>query len=81
MNIEIVITWYKNEPVGFWLNDRLIWEIDKVILDLNLVETKISLPLLSAVKFSSIFMNGLASDRLATLLIAVKLECERLEKL
>ena len=81
MNIEITITWYEHNPVGLWFNDRLIWEDNKIITNTNLLETKVSLPLAEAIKFSSIFINGMISNRLLVLFAAVKTECAKLEKL
>jgi len=81
MNVEITITWYDNEPAGFWFNDRLIWENNKIITETNLLETKISLPFLESIKFSTIFLTGLIADYLVNLLEALKIERKRLEEL
>lgn len=81
MNIEIVITWHENKPAGFWFNDKLVWETEEVITESDLLETKISLPLYEAVKFSGIFINGLTTERLLILYAAIKTETIRLEKL
>jgi len=81
MNIEIVIIWDNNEPIAFWFNDKLIWESDKIIVDIDLLTTTINLPLVEAIKFSLIFTNGLTVDRLIILLAAVEAEVAKLEKL
>ena len=81
MNVEIVMAWSENKPVGLWLNDQLIWETKEVITEINLSEIKISLPILAAVKFCSIFINGITVNDLVLLFREIKSECIKLENL
>lgn len=67
MEIEIMITWHKGKPVNLRFGDRLIWETKEVISDTNFLTTILKLPVLEAVQFCSIFVNGMAIKTLAVL--------------
>ena len=72
MNVEMTIIWHVGKPIAFWFGEQLIWEAKKIISEVDFLDIKISLPLVEAVSFSFIFIQGLAVERLATLLVAIQ---------
>lgn len=81
MNMELTIIWHKDEPIAFWFGEKLIWETDKTMVEIVYPGTKISLPLIAAIKFSMIFLRGLASDRLLVLLTTLQMKINELKSL
>lgn len=81
MNVEIVITWYNGKPTGLWYDDRLLWETKEVVIKTNLLKTIVVLPLLEAIKYTAILINGLTADRLFVILEVIKIKIAELNKL
>ena len=80
-DITLTIIWHNNMPIAFWFGEKLVWESDDIITDIDFPETKITLPLLSAVKFSSVFLQGLIADRLLVLLATLQMKIDEVKAL
>lgn len=81
MNIEIVIIWYNGKPAGLWYHDKLLWETEEVIIETELLKTVVVLPLLEAIRYTAILINGMTIDRLSELLDTIKVKILELNKL
>lgn len=80
-DITVTIIWHKENPIALRFDDKLIWETDDVIAETDLLKTEIALPILAAVKFSTIFLQGLVTDRLSILFNALQLKINELRSL
>lgn len=81
MNVEIVIIWYDGKLVGLWYHDKLLWETEEVIIETELLKTVVVLPLLEAIRYTAILINGMTIDRLSELLDTIKVKILELNKL
>lgn len=80
-NIKITIIWHNDNPIAFWFGEKLIWETNEIIAETDFPETKVSLPLVSAIKFAAIFLQGLTTDRLMILLTTLQIKINELKEL
>lgn len=81
MNVEIVMTWHNGKPAGLWYGSKLLWETEEIITDTNLLKTTVVLPLLEAIRYAAILINGMTADRLFLILEIIKIKIDELNKL
>ena len=81
MIVDMAIIWDKGEPIAFWFGSTLVWETDKITNEIDFIDTKISLPVKEAIKFSLIFLSGMSAKRLETLILVLTAKINELKSL
>lgn len=81
MNVDMTIIWDKGEPIAFWFGSTLIWETNKITTEIDFIDTKISLPVKEAIKFSLIFLSGISAKRLEILILILAKKINELKAL
>ena len=79
--IQVKITWLNTNPVKLWFNGKLVWANDKEVASdaaITDYDTVLVLDVVEAIRFSVIFINGLAANSLMNQIARTNVEIELL---